>query len=44
MSAIAPIKGMLRKRIVADLSIALGGGTFLAYSFWYVITLLSGPY
>ncbi|EDP44516.1 hypothetical protein MGL_0998 [Malassezia globosa CBS 7966] len=35
MSTIAPIKGMLRKRLFTDVTIALGGGTLVAMGFWY---------
>ncbi|KAK1922455.1 hypothetical protein DB88DRAFT_495114 [Papiliotrema laurentii] len=33
--AIAPIVGMLRKKLITDLSIALGLGTALGYGYWY---------
>lgn len=35
MPSIAPITGKLRNRVIQDISIALGGGTILAYGFWY---------
>lgn len=35
MSTIAPLKGMLRKRLFTDVTIALGGGTLVAMGFWY---------
>ncbi|KAG8889262.1 hypothetical protein FRB98_005075 [Tulasnella sp. 332] len=35
MSAIAPITGKLRKRLILDLSMALGLGTAGGYGFWY---------
>lgn len=31
---IAPITGKLRKRLILDLSVALGGGTACGYAFW----------
>ncbi|KAG9010656.1 hypothetical protein FRB94_010133 [Tulasnella sp. JGI-2019a] len=33
--AIAPITGKLRKRLILDLSVALGLGTAGGYAFWY---------
>ncbi|KAE8245918.1 hypothetical protein A4X06_0g5326 [Tilletia controversa] len=35
MSAIPAITGKLRKRLILDLSVALGGGTALGYGYWY---------
>ncbi|KAI6149513.1 hypothetical protein BKA82DRAFT_128202 [Pisolithus tinctorius] len=38
---IAPITGMLRKRLWLDLSVGLGLGVTAAYGFWYGIHLKS---
>jgi len=35
-SQIAPITGRLRKRLILDISVALGGGTAAGYAYWYV--------
>jgi len=35
MTTIAPIKGMIRKRLTFDLVVSLGGGALAAYGFWY---------
>lgn len=42
MTTIAPIKGMIRKRLFFDLTVSLGGGTLAAYAFWYVLLLTPG--
>lgn len=35
MTTIAPIKGMIRKRLTLDLTVSLGGGILAACAFWY---------
>ncbi|PWN97965.1 hypothetical protein FA09DRAFT_330125 [Tilletiopsis washingtonensis] len=35
VGAIPAITGKLRKRLILDLSVALGGGTALGYAYWY---------
>ncbi|PWN26744.1 cytochrome-c oxidase, subunit VIIa [Jaminaea rosea] len=35
VGAVAPITGKMRKRLILDLSVALGGGTACGYAFWY---------
>lgn len=34
--SIPAITGRLRKRLILDLSVALGGGTAAGYAYWYV--------
>ncbi|KAE8216624.1 hypothetical protein CF327_g235 [Tilletia walkeri] len=34
-SAIPAITGKLRKRLILDLSVAIGGGVALGYGYWY---------
>lgn len=34
VASIAPITGKLRKRLILDLSVALGGGTAVGYGYW----------
>lgn len=34
VGSIRPITGKLRKRLILDLSVSLGGGTALGYMFW----------
>jgi cytochrome c oxidase subunit 7 len=36
VGAIPAITGKLRKRLILDLSVALGGGTALGYAYWCV--------
>ncbi|PWN20063.1 cytochrome-c oxidase, subunit VIIa [Microstroma glucosiphilum] len=38
---IPAITGKLRKRLILDLSVALGGGTALGYGYWYGVHLPS---
>ncbi|PWN42609.1 hypothetical protein IE81DRAFT_323370 [Ceraceosorus guamensis] len=38
---IPAITGKLRKRLILDLSVALGGGTALGYAYWYGIHIPS---
>ncbi|PWN31969.1 cytochrome-c oxidase, subunit VIIa [Meira miltonrushii] len=38
-SQIAPITGRLRKRLILDISVALGGGTAAGYAYWYMVHL-----
>ncbi|PWN54325.1 hypothetical protein IE53DRAFT_372558 [Violaceomyces palustris] len=38
---IPAITGKLRKRLILDLSIALGGGTVLGYGYWYGVHIPS---
>ncbi|KAF2729180.1 cytochrome c oxidase family protein-like protein [Polyplosphaeria fusca] len=33
--AVKPITGMLRRRVVLDISVALGLGTTAGYAWWY---------
>lgn len=35
-SQVPAITGKLRKRLILDLSVALGGGTVAGYGYWYV--------
>ncbi|PWN93844.1 cytochrome-c oxidase, subunit VIIa [Acaromyces ingoldii] len=35
------ITGKLRKRLILDLSVALGGGTVAGYGYWYGVHLPS---
>ncbi|CAO1616415.1 unnamed protein product [Sympodiomycopsis kandeliae] len=35
VGSVPVITGKLRKRLILDLSVALGGGTALAYAYWY---------
>ncbi|PRQ69748.1 hypothetical protein AAT19DRAFT_11769 [Rhodotorula toruloides] len=37
--AIAPITGMLRKHLLTNLSIGIGGGVVAGYAFWYGVHL-----
>ncbi|EPQ27051.1 uncharacterized protein PFL1_05335 [Pseudozyma flocculosa PF-1] len=41
VGAIAPITGKLRKRLILDLSVALGGGVALGYGYWYGVHIPS---
>lgn len=36
VGSIPAITGKLRKRLILDLTVALGGGTALGYGYWYV--------
>ncbi|KAM3509279.1 hypothetical protein MY11210_006372 [Beauveria gryllotalpidicola] len=33
--AVAPITGMLRRRLIVDLGVGLGAGFLMANAFWY---------
>ncbi|KAN0063776.1 Cytochrome c oxidase subunit 7A [Thecaphora frezii] len=37
VGAIPAITGKLRKRVILDLSVAIGGGVALGYGYWYGI-------
>jgi len=37
--AIAPITGKLRKRVILDISAALGLGTAAGYGYWYGVRI-----
>lgn len=39
-SQIPAITGRLRKRLILDLSVALGGGTVAGYAYWCVLRCL----
>ncbi|CAO1618117.1 unnamed protein product [Parajaminaea phylloscopi] len=39
VGTIPQITGKLRKRLILDLSVALGGGTAAGYAFWYGVHL-----
>lgn len=34
VASIAPITGKLRKRLILDLTVSLGGGTVLGFAYW----------
>ena len=40
VGSIPAITGKLRKRLILDLTVALGGGTALGYGYWCVLALL----
>lgn len=39
VGSIPAITGKLRKRLILDLTVALGGGTAMGYGYWYVLNL-----
>ncbi|KPV75464.1 uncharacterized protein RHOBADRAFT_65017 [Rhodotorula graminis WP1] len=39
MPAIAPIQGALRKHLLTNLSIGIGGGLVAGYSYWQLVHL-----
>ncbi|CCF49812.1 related to COX9 - Cytochrome-c oxidase chain VIIA [Ustilago sp. UG-2017a] len=41
VGSIPAITGKLRKRLILDLTVALGGGTALGYGYWYGVHIPS---
>ncbi|SYW80512.1 related to COX9 - Cytochrome-c oxidase chain VIIA [Ustilago bromivora] len=41
IGSIPAITGKLRKRLILDLTVALGGGTALGYGYWYGVHIPS---
>ncbi|KDN49561.1 hypothetical protein K437DRAFT_255237 [Tilletiaria anomala UBC 951] len=40
-ASLPAMTGKLRKRLIFDLSVALGGGTALGYAYWYGVHIPS---